>query len=319
MGKIARKIKKISKMNPEVVIKKLLSFDDVYVVGYRRRKKHLLFESGKGRFDMIPYSKKYWYSDPILFTKDKRSYLFMEAFDKDEYKGKVAYCELTPDGPTEPVLILDEPFHMSFPTVFEFGDDIYMIPETSSDKSLRLYRAADFPSKWELVKRFDIERRFVDTVILEKDDTSFRILTCEVCPDREYECRFQKFTISRSGDNDFTLTEDNDFNPHQEYDLLSRNGGAVFKLNGQRYVAAQESTFSEYGLYMDFYPYTDDKKKIAVDPSYRLTKKNFIITGGPKGEGVHSYCFNNYYEIVDLKYLEFSPRKIFQHIFRRHI
>ncbi|MCR5403886.1 MAG: GNAT family N-acetyltransferase [Butyrivibrio sp.] len=318
MGKIAHKIKKISKMNKSVAVKKMLSFDDVYVVGYRERKKQLLPVSGKGKFKAIPLSRKFWYSDPVIFTNDSRSYLFLEAFDRDDLRGKVACCELTSSGPTTPRVIIDEPFHMSFPTVFRFGDGIYMIPETSADKSLRLYRAADFPDNWELVKRFDLGRLFVDTVILDTNDGSFKILTCEVSPDREYECRFQKFTVSRTGDDDFVLTEDKAFNSKQEYDLRSRNGGAVFTLDGKKYVAAQESTFSEYGLYMNFYPYDDSAPQIASKPSYRLTKKNFVIKDGPKGEGVHSYCFNDYYEVVDLKYLEFAPRKIVNKIIKKH-
>lgn len=316
MGKISRKLKKISKMNKAVAVKKMLSFDDVYVIGYRKRKKHLLPVSGKGKFEAIPLSKKYWYSDPVIFTKDKKSYLFMEAFDKDDLRGKIAYCELSNSGPTTPRIIIDEPFHMSFPTVFEFGDDVYMIPETSSDKSLRIYQAETFPYSWKPVKRFDLGREFVDTVILEKNETSFRILTCEISPDREYECRFQKFTISRAGD-DFVISGDADFNDGQEYDLLSRNGGAIAEIDGKKYVAAQESTFSEYGLYMNFYPYEDSLTKIAAVPSFRLTKKNFVIKDGPKGVGIHSYCFNDDYEVIDLKYQEFAPGKIIKKLAKK--
>ncbi len=317
MSNFLYKLKKISKMNPSVVIKKLLSYDEVFVTGYRKRTDNLLFQSAKAEFNCVTGDKDFWYADPILFTKDGRSYLFMEAFDKKANLGRVAYCELTDKGATAPQLVLVEPFHMSFPTVFAFNNDIYMLPETSADKSLRLYKAVDFPTKWELVKRFDMGRLFVDTVTTHITDKGFSILTCEISPYKEYECRFQKFDICREEDGNFTISENKDFNTNQEYDLKSRNGGAIFELQGKRYVAAQESSSSEYGLYMDYYEYRDDTKRIATTPQYRVSAKNVTVVGAPKGEGVHSYCFNDEYEIIDLKYLEFTPGKLRQRLFHR--
>ena len=46
-------------------------------------------------------------------------------------------------------VVLDEPFHLSYPYVFEFEGEHYMVPESHQDRSLRLYRAVDFPTRWE--------------------------------------------------------------------------------------------------------------------------------------------------------------------------
>lgn len=315
MSNIAYKLKKISKMNKSVVIKKLLSYDEVFTIGYRKRQKDILPVSGFGEFEPVFTDKNYWYADPILFTQNGNSYLFLELFDKKADRGKIAYCQLTDNGPTPFKVVIDEPFHMSFPMVFEFDGDIYMLPETSNDKSLRLYRASAFPDKWELVHRFDTDGLLVDTVITHVGEKSFGILTCEASPDKEYECRFLKFEISKDGSGSFSLQEDTDFNSCQKYDLLSRNGGPVFEYNGKRYIAAQESSFSEYGLYMNYYEYDESSKKLAVNPQFKkLSCKDFVVHGVPKGLGVHSYCFNDDYEIIDLKYMEFSPTKHFKRI-----
>ncbi len=315
MSNLAYKLKKISKMNKTVVIKKLLSYDEVFTIGYRKRNKDILPVSGFGEFDPVFNDKNYWYADPILFTQNGDSYLFLELFDKRADKGKIAYCRLTDQGPTPFKVVIDEPFHMSFPMVFEFDGDIYMLPETSSDKSLRLYRASAFPDKWELVQRFDTEGLYVDTVITHVGEKSFGILTCEASPSKEYECRFQKFEICKEGSGSFSLQEDKNFNSVQEFDLLSRNGGPVFEYDGKKYIAAQESSFSEYGLYMNYYEYDESSRKLAANPQFKkLSSKNFVVHGAPKGLGVHSYCFNDDYEIVDLKYMEFSPTKHFKRI-----
>ena len=44
-------------------------------------------------------------------------------------------------------IVLDEPFHMSYPYVFKWQEDFYMIPESQEANSVRLYRALDFPTK----------------------------------------------------------------------------------------------------------------------------------------------------------------------------
>lgn len=47
---------------------------------------------------------------------------------------------------------LDEYFHLSFPNVFKYNGDWYMIPETHKVSSVRLYKAVDFPLKWKYEK-----------------------------------------------------------------------------------------------------------------------------------------------------------------------
>ena len=48
--------------------------------------------------------------------------------------------------------ILKDKFHFSYPHIFEYNNDIYMIPETYQSLQLRLYKCKDFPYTWELEK-----------------------------------------------------------------------------------------------------------------------------------------------------------------------
>lgn len=45
-------------------------------------------------------------------------------------------------------LALDEPWHLSYPFVFEHGGQMYMVPEGSKSGALRLYKATKFPLDW---------------------------------------------------------------------------------------------------------------------------------------------------------------------------
>jgi hypothetical protein len=48
-------------------------------------------------------------------------------------------------------IVLAEPFHLSYPLVFEWEGDYYMVPESYQAGAIRLYRAAPFPHRWSCV------------------------------------------------------------------------------------------------------------------------------------------------------------------------
>ena len=80
-------------------------------------------------------------ADPFLFVRGDELYLFFEHQRAGE-SGRIAMMK-TRDLQTwtEPVSVLQEPFHLSFPHVFEDGGKVYMIPETQAADSVRLYCA----------------------------------------------------------------------------------------------------------------------------------------------------------------------------------
>ena len=86
-------------------------------------------------------------ADSFLFVKDDELFLFYELQHWDD-PGCIAMSK-TRDLKTwtKPRVVLKEPFHLSFPFVFEYHGFIYMIPESQESNSIRLYRAnADLTS-----------------------------------------------------------------------------------------------------------------------------------------------------------------------------
>jgi hypothetical protein len=116
-------------------------------------------------------------ADPFLFVHNNRLYLFYES--KSLEKPGVLKMVSTPDlrAWTKPVTVLREPFHLSYPFVFEENGKVYMIPETCADKSIRLYEAdnnglTSFSIKKRiLVQSADIQTRmgYSDSSIYKKD------------------------------------------------------------------------------------------------------------------------------------------------------
>lgn len=80
-------------------------------------------------------------ADSFLFVKENELFLFYELQHWDD-PGCIAMIK-TKDLMTwtRPTIVLKEPFHLSFPYVFEDHGIIYMIPESQEKDSVRLYRA----------------------------------------------------------------------------------------------------------------------------------------------------------------------------------
>jgi hypothetical protein len=98
---------------------------------------------------IIPPSDRFW-ADPHVLIKDQRYYVFIEEFPYSENKGYISVMEMEEDGRhTMPRRVLEEPYHLSNPFVFEHGEQLFLIPESADNHSVDLYRCVAFPDKWE--------------------------------------------------------------------------------------------------------------------------------------------------------------------------
>jgi len=89
------------------------------------------------------------YADPFLFSAQGRTFVFVEELDQHSGKGVISAAEVVGDGLAQrPVPVLERPYHLSYPVVLKDGDDIFLLPETSANAKLELYRAVEFPWRW---------------------------------------------------------------------------------------------------------------------------------------------------------------------------
>jgi hypothetical protein len=106
-------------------------------------------------------------ADPFLVKDDKTWNLFFEVYNNDTQQGDLAVATSTNTWTWKyEKVILDEPFHLSYPYVFKSEGEYYLIPESYEDNSIRLYKADDFPTKWSYVKTLVEGRDYVDNSIV---------------------------------------------------------------------------------------------------------------------------------------------------------
>ncbi len=68
-------------------------------------------------------------------------------------------------------IVLEEPFHLSYPQVFEWEGEIYMVPESNKANSVRLYRASSYPTGWEYVGNLLEGEPFSDPTLFYHENT----------------------------------------------------------------------------------------------------------------------------------------------------
>lgn len=63
---------------------------------------------------------------------------------------------------------------MSYPQIFEHDGEIYIVPETGSGHTLDMYRAVDFPDRWEKSANMAKDVELADTTLLSEAAISMR-------------------------------------------------------------------------------------------------------------------------------------------------
>lgn len=109
-------------------------------------------------------------SDPFMVHVSGKWHMFFEVLSRKEYRKDIALAT-SDDGLswTYRQIVLHEPFDLSYPYVFQSGDDFYMLPETKHANSIRLYRASDFPTQWLCIGTL-LYGQYVDPSIVRYGD-----------------------------------------------------------------------------------------------------------------------------------------------------
>ena len=115
---------------------------------------------------IIPPRDRFW-ADPHVFFKDDTYYIFIEEYIYKKKKAHISLIEMQQSGKySDPVKVLEEPFHLSYPHVFDYNGILSMIPETKGAKSISLYQCTDFPTEWKHQATLMDSVNAVDSTIL---------------------------------------------------------------------------------------------------------------------------------------------------------
>ncbi len=280
---------------------------DQWTVAFRKKKGNILTDPSE--FVRIKTGLKEWYADPFLFDYQGETYLFAEYFLYRHGLGTLAYAEYDKASGSFGAFkeIIREDYHLSYPLVFVYKDEVYMMPETSGSDSLYVYKAKHFPDKWEKHAVLTDGIKLVDTTpfiyngemyaLTKKDDNrQDPMLLLKIDPDS------WKITAQK------TVTDDIS---------VSRPGGRVYQESGQLYMVTQDCE-KDYGSALNILSFSiDDDMNLTYDLVKKITVEDVHIKDISNAVGTHTYNFNNELEVIDFKYPRLSVCRKFWILMRK--
>ena len=275
------------------MLEKTKLYAESWNVAFRKTKPANILENKKTPFEIIKNSWRFWAADPFLFEYNSETYVFAELYDYIACKGTLGYCKLEKSKKPKWKKIISEPYHMSYPYIYEMNGEIYILPESGASNCLYTYKATHFPDKWE---KCDIIRENVvygDTSLFEYQNHTFA-LSYDVSDNERY--RLMLLNLS-----DKNLDSKIEGNPS-----IQRPAGRPFYIENRLLRPAQICE-NDYGEGLIFYEIYFDKegnyKENAISrimPNELTYSKNIILNG------MHTYNATRNYEVIDIKTRRFN-------------
>ena len=110
-------------------------------------------------------------ADPFMVEDQGMHFMFFEVMNLDSNTGDIGLA-VSDDGKEwrYEKIILDEEFHVSYPAIYKWEGEFYMIPETGENESVRLYKAVSFPDEWEYQGNLLSGAPFYDPTLFYRDN-----------------------------------------------------------------------------------------------------------------------------------------------------
>jgi hypothetical protein len=283
-----------------------------YMIAYRflNQGNGLLIDKTK-KFIPFKNNNNYWYADPILYEYDCKIYMFYEAYNKKKDCGEIGVATVVNNHVVDKKIIIKEPFHMSYPFVFDVNGKIYMIPETSSVKKLLLYEAVNFPYQWKLSKVILENLDLSDATILKHHDKMY-LFVSKLLGTNPYSDELLLYTLNE----EFNLIP-HKCNPIIIDNEFSRPAGRIFQDKGRMIRVSQDCSNGGYGKAIKFNEIVN-----LSENDYHEKNISTILPGDlpikfhKKLTGAHSYGKCGDFEVIDVRYSVFDLKKLFTFLFK---
>jgi len=236
-----------------------------------------------------------YFADPFGLSKAGTIEILFERFDFRSNKGSIAWMRCEDGRASRPEVVLDFPFHASYPFLLEHDGDVYCIPETAEAREVAMYRAVQFPRRWEKTATLLKGVAASDSTIIHRDGRFW--LFCTDSDDGPYS----KLRIWFADDLAGPWTG-HPSNPVKTDVGSARPAGTPFEADGELFRPAQDSSRTYGG-------------SVSVNRVVRLTATAYeeepaAVVGpflnGPYVHGIHTLSAVGDRTLVDGKRFLFN-------------
>ncbi|MBI4775002.1 MAG: hypothetical protein HY788_12625 [Deltaproteobacteria bacterium] len=241
-----------------------------------------------------------FFADPFVVTREGKTICYVEDFCYSRNKGCITAIELI-DNKTYNILgpVIQEPFHMSFPYLFEYDNHLYMIPETHETNSIRLYKCVNFPLHWEYQKTLMNNVNTSDSMLFAHKERWWLFTNVAIKNSNDYDSQlFAYYT-------DHPLSEE--WTPHKNNPLIfnsniARNGGILDAGSDSPVRVRQKQGFASYGSGLTLAKIVD----LSLSTYSEVEICEIVPHFYPRIKGCHHLFSNGRYTVFDYLRLEKS-------------
>ncbi|KFK24896.1 hypothetical protein AALP_AA8G038800 [Arabis alpina] len=232
-------------------------------------------------------------ADPFLYVQGDTLYIFFETMNPVTSQGDIGVAESIDNGATwKPLgLALDEAWHLSYPFVFNYNGEIYMMPESSELGQLRLYRAVNFPLSWKLEKVI-LKKPLVDSTMIHHQGNYWL-----------FGSDHSSFGAKKNGQLEiwYSSTPLGPWKPHKKNPVYNgkrnvgaRNGGRAFLHDGNLYRVGQDCG-ENYGKRLRIF-----KIEVLSKQVYREVEVPFALERTYKGRNSWNGARQHHFDVQQL-------------------
>ena len=208
-----------------------------------------------------------FWADPFIIKESDNDWVFFEEFDRKTNLGKIAVINLQDNEPLKKEVVLEKPYHLSFPNVFKLSGEYFMMPEEVESGEQNIYKATEFPYKWEKCRTIFKETKVVDPVFIFHQEKYW--LFFNKIEDFEYENNERLYLYS-SPDLFSDQWESHPQNPVVINKTSARNAGKIIK-EEQHYIRVSQNCKDTYGAHILKNRITDLNEKIYKEEKLTST------------------------------------------------
>jgi hypothetical protein len=236
---------------------------------------------------IIPPPDRLW-ADPFLLHEAGRDYVFFEELVYKQGKGRLVCMELQADGSHDkPLVVLEKPYHLSYPFLFRYQGALYMMPESAQNRSLDLYRCEQFPQRWVKVKTMMADAEAYDATLYEDEQGCWWMFVC--MRQHEYASTNELLYLFYADSPLSDQWQPHPCNPVVTDAATARPAGNLLHLNGRLYRPSQNCAAS-YGRGLNL----NELVTLNKQEYFEQTSSQFIATGQSELDGVHTLnCLND--------------------------
>ncbi|MBB5729211.1 hypothetical protein FHS99_001689 [Sphingomonas prati] len=233
-------------------------------------------------------------ADPFGYWRDGRLYVFVEAFDYRTAVGTIAVLvydaqyRLIDQRP-----VLAEPWHLSYPIVFDADGATWMLPEAHQSGGLTLYRAEAFPDRWVRECVIQLDHVAIDATPLFHDGLWWLFYASADRPEDHLASLHVAYAERITGP-----WTPHPANPVRQDIAGSRPGGSAIVVDGVVQLPVQDCARTYGGaIRMLAFP-TLDRERCVIAPGARIVAPE---SAAPCTEGFHTLSAAGPATLVDVK------------------